>query len=202
MSAAHYFTHSSGYCFPPANGNPRGNGVFTPSNNNIPSLRLHLAVALGSKSPAYFASPTTKPCPVPKVIESCNIANMLEILTFGPTTYTTCVTNFWAAFGASFYATINAQVTLLTQFQALLTLVSNLAQAYGPNCTTESFQLHVIFDNKIDVNWGQLVNSAGTFYRDPTPLVFPDTFETFELVIYANGTKQHFSASPALKWGV
>lgn len=191
MPQIHNYTHSSGYCFGPNN----QNGVFGPSNNNPKVLRDHLNIALSSKHPGWFANAHQQEC---ETVEEkvCDISSLPVIQTVGPTGYTPCVVNIVAAFGASFNGQIIAQPTLLGKYNELLTLVSNPIQLYGAVCTTDSFELRIIFDDKISISWGALIdNTMGSYIKTLAALPFPSSFTSFEIVVYSTLTNTHYTST-------
>lgn len=193
MPQIHNYTHSSGYCFGPNN----QNGVFGPSNNNPKVLRTHLAIALSSKHPGWFANPQSQECENAEA-PVCDISALPVIQTVGPSGYTPCVTNIFLAFEALFNGQIILQPTLLGKFSELQTLASNPLQPYGPVCMTDSFELRIIFDDKISVSWGALI-PMGNYVKASAPLPFPTSFQSFQITIYSTLTMTHYS-SPVLRY--
>jgi hypothetical protein len=192
MPSTHNYKHSSGYCFGPNN----QNGVFGPSSNDPKVLRDHLNIVLSSKSLGWFANGHSETDCEPDVQDKvCDITTLPIILTVGPLDYTTCVANIVAAFGASFNGQIIVQPTFLEKFLKLLELVSTPAQLYGPICPTDTFELRVIFDDKVSISWGELTNSGLGYIRDTSPLNFPVTFTVFEIIVYSTTTNTHYTST-------
>lgn len=195
----HYFTQSSAFRFSRIN----VNGVGLPSGNNPYLLRENLNVALGTMGPAYYANPINNaPCnPNADLVTGCNYSlDTILIVTTQPTTYPPCITAIMGAgWPSTFQTAIASQPTFLLQFLELLNLVENSSQTYGPFCTTEAYELHVIFNGNIDVSWGALVNVSGSNRRQtPWPLSFPNSITSFELTVYDPLAKAWFQTEPQL----
>jgi hypothetical protein len=188
MPQIHNYTHSSGYCFGPNN----QNGVFGPSNNNPKVLRDHLNIALSSKHPGWFANAYQQEC---ETVEEkvCDISSLPVIQTIGPTGYTPCVVNIFNAIDL-FAPPVISSDPILDIFLGFLTFVATANPQYGAVCMTDSFELRIIFDDKISVSWGALIdNTMGFYVKTSAPLPFPPSFQSFEIVAYSTLTMTNYS---------
>jgi hypothetical protein len=207
MPSKHYYTHSSGYCFSPAN----PNGIFTPSNNDPKNLRAHLDIALSGKTLAWHANGNTNDNCDPEIEEACNISDLPDVpLTLLPvfSSGEDCVASFncfkdtvintGGVCAADDQKTIENHLLCLITFLASdpLFLFASSVKAYGPICdlNTRPFEVVVIFDNKLAISWGLLFSPDNiNIYKNVAPLPFPTTFTCFEITFHDINANVYYS---------
>jgi len=80
---------------------------------------------------------------------------------------------------------------------ALLTLLdvymSDADTSYGPFCNEDEFELYIIYDNKIALPMGKLIDGFGVNLRDTSNvLIFPNGFVSFDFVLYSLTTGKYY----------
>lgn len=133
---------------------------------------------------------------LPKVI-SCSLDCLPEIETCKP------VTGDGGAFvivdgsESSLRSVIALGTNAQEQFILLLNFLSEQTTTFdfGISFVVEddTFFLYMIFDDKLPINWGQLIDMGGFLFRDPNvPLRFPTTFESVTFALYSQNQDKFF----------
>lgn len=183
---------------------------FGQNTNDVGKLKAHLRAATGSYTPAFSSFPMQK--------ESADTSNppdiVCDLCDFSPVTTVSGTGKTCLNDGSGFmdvintdgwYATVSAASGgIYGKFLALLNLVSTTT-SYSPvsaSCASDTWTMYVIFDNKVALSWGNFVNISGTTWqRDNTaPLIFPDSFSTFELTIFQASTNTFYSFPTPFKF--
>jgi len=192
MPSKHYYTHSSGYCFSPAN----PNGVFTPSNNNPKNLRAHLDIALSSKTVAWHSNGNVDDNCEPEPVEACDISDLPDVeTTLLPALEAgNCISRF-----NTFYTNLNAislcdtEPTILDKFLCVLNWISSqpfllYADVGIPGPTSpcaDQYEVVIIFDNKLPISWGNLKFLGPDLIKQIAPLPFPLSFSKFAISMHS-----------------
>uniref|UniRef100_A0A6C0JRL7 Uncharacterized protein n=1 Tax=viral metagenome TaxID=1070528 RepID=A0A6C0JRL7_9ZZZZ len=105
---------------------------------------------------------------------------------------------------ASFAAAFSADIAGVSGFYEKFTKLSqeiSLTLTYGAFCTTDVFEFAVIFDDRVPISWGVLIDGGfGSNLRHPTQQPFPLTWTSFELVIHSLVTDTYYQTSPQLRY--
>lgn len=165
---------------------PRLNNIFTALTDNRKDAQGN-NLSLPAFSSNKYVEPDNNNDPKIPIVVSCSLDCLPEIEVVE------------AVPGDSVHQILNdedliidlmAQVSTGTtqeKFIKLMIHLSNPFYAYHPvYATDDRFFLYVIFDDKLPVSWGELVDMGGQFVRDTDiPLRFPNTFESFTLALYS-----------------
>lgn len=127
----------------------------------------------------------------------CNSEDLVPVPTVALPGTGSCVDVINASFAPGFSFTLGNFTGFYNKFAQLNDSVSLLLQ-WGTFCTTEVFELVVIFDGKIPISWGVLTDSGGFGFRTPTKQPFPQAFTSFEMVIHSVTNNIYYQTSPRL----
>lgn len=198
-------SRSVAFCF----GQTNRNGVGTPSVNNPYLLRENLNIALSSKVPAWYSyGPEQKEvCENPVVPIVCDLSRKPDIITVTLPPLIDYSTNCKAGFNY-FYTNLAAegcdtQPTIEGQLLCVMDYISNPSLVYAQTSGSDipcdpvddPFEVVVIFDNKVAVSWGPLIESSGDLIRKMSPMPFPVEFTSFTITLYQVNTKTHWVTS-------
>lgn len=89
---------------------------------------------------------------------------------------------------------ISLGTTAKDQFIRLLNHLSDPFYMYAASfATDDKFFVYMLFDDKLPVSWGQLLDIGGQWIRDTSvPLRFPLDFETVTIAIYSENADKFY----------
>jgi len=102
--------------------------------------------------------------------------------------FPTCVSDIIAAVGepgSTIFDDVEAAGELNAALLTLINLMSDQSREYGPFCDTDTFELVIIFDDKLALSYGELIDMGMNVRDTLKPLVFPTTFISFNFVLHS-----------------